>query len=103
MNPLKYFILSFYLALLLDPDSCKTSGSDNSIRGVNGGLTLPPGFSASVFADKLGPGRHIAARNNGDIYLALSTLKNGKGIVALRDNNGDDKADSIKYLARHLR
>lgn len=50
------------------------------------GLTLPPGFHASVVADSLGPVRHLAVRPNGDIYL--STPKDaqgrGSGIVAIR-------------------
>jgi glucose/arabinose dehydrogenase len=64
----------------------------------NGGLTLPSGFSALIVADKLGPGRHLAVKSNGDVYLTLSSLNNGKGIVALRDTDGDGKADLIKYF-----
>jgi len=50
------------------------------------GLKLPDGFRATVVADALGPIRHLAVRDNGDIYV--STPKNaqghGDGIVALR-------------------
>jgi glucose/arabinose dehydrogenase len=66
------------------------------------GLTLPTGFSAQIVADKLGAGRHIVVKSNGDIYLALHSLHNGKGIVALHDNDGDGKADIIKYFANTL-
>ena len=31
-------------------------------------LVLPPGFHASVIAEGLGAARHIAIRDNGDIY-----------------------------------
>jgi glucose/arabinose dehydrogenase len=68
----------------------------------NGGLTLPTGFSSLIVADKLGSGRHIAVKSNGDIYLALRSLHNGKGIVALRDTDGDGKADLIKYFGNTL-
>lgn len=61
----------------------------------NGGIRLPDGFSALVVADDLGHGRHIAVRENGDIYLALQDLKNGCGIAALRDTTGDGKADIV--------
>jgi len=71
-------------ALVADPD--------------NGGIALPRGFYALVVADDLGRGRHIAVRNNGDIFLALQELKGGKGIVALRDTTGDGKADVISYF-----
>jgi glucose/arabinose dehydrogenase len=68
----------------------------------NGGLTLPEGFSALIVADKLGSGRHIAVNSNGDVYLALRSLRNGKGIVSLRDTTGDGKADIIKYFANTI-
>ncbi len=74
--------------------------SDQPQDQVNGGITLPQGFSAVVFADKLGPARHIDVKDNGDVYLALSSLKKGGGIVALRDDNGDGKAETIKYFGK---
>ncbi|HEY6211946.1 MAG TPA: hypothetical protein VIW45_06655, partial [Vicinamibacterales bacterium] len=49
------------------------------------GLTLPPGFHATVVAEGLGAIRHLAVRGNGAVYL--STPKNpagqGGGIIAL--------------------
>ncbi len=68
----------------------------------NAGLTLPDGFSALVVADNLGSGRHIAVNKNGDIYLALRSLKNGNGLVALRDTNGNGRADLIRYFGNTL-
>lgn len=56
-------------------------------------LTLPSGFRATVFADNLGSARHIAVNSNGDVYVKLQELKDGKGIVKLKDNNGDGKAE----------
>lgn len=67
----------------------------------NGGLTLPDGFSAIIVADDLGPARHIAVAANGDIYVSLQQKTNGGGIVALRDTNGDGKADIRKYFGDH--
>lgn len=66
--------------------------------GDNGGLKLPEGFKAFVVAENLGRGRHIDINENGDIYMALRNLNNGKGIVALRDTNGDGRADVIRYF-----
>src|SRR3954470_20316050 len=37
----------------------------------NGGLTLPAGFCATVFADVEGGPRHIAVAPNGDVFVAL--------------------------------
>lgn len=54
------------------------------------GLTLPPGFTATVVTEGAGAGRHLAIRDNGDLYLSSRN-----GLVALRDKNGDFTADEI--------
>jgi glucose/arabinose dehydrogenase len=70
----------------------------------NGGITLPAGFCASVFADEVGVARHLVVTGNGDVYVALehgnqssanSTNLRGErgGIMALRDTNSDGRAD----------
>ncbi len=64
----------------------------------NGGINLPRGFKAVVVADSVGPARHIAVRENGDIYVALRSITNGGGIVALRDTNQDGMADRKEYF-----
>ncbi|MGH8378337.1 MAG: PQQ-dependent sugar dehydrogenase, partial [Gammaproteobacteria bacterium] len=66
----------------------------------NGGITLPPGFCATVFADNLGTARHIAVNSNGDVYVALLSPEHGGGIVALRDTNGDGHANLVKYFGK---
>ncbi len=60
----------------------------------NAGLQLPDGFCAFLVADNLGRARHLTVNDNGDIYVALRGNKGG--IVALRDTNGDGRADIIK-------
>ena len=35
----------------------------------NGGITLPPGFCATVFADNLGHARHMAFGPDGVLYV----------------------------------
>lgn len=62
--------------------------------------TLPPGFTATVFAEGLPTPRHIAVSGNGDVYV---TLRSGQakfqptdepgGVAALRDSDGDGVAD----------
>src|SRR5690349_14644076 len=39
--------------------------------GDNAGLTLPSGVCATIFADSIGRGRHVAIASNGDVYVAL--------------------------------
>ncbi len=55
----------------------------------NGAITLPEGFGAVVVADDLGPLRFLAVRDNGDVYVKT---RRG-GIIALRDTDGDGRAD----------
>jgi glucose/arabinose dehydrogenase len=72
----------------------------------NGGITLPAGFCASVFADEVGVARHLVVTSSGDVYVALedgsrssanSTHMRGEkgrgGIMALRDTSSDGRAD----------
>jgi len=59
----------------------------------NAGIVLPAGFGAVAVVDSLGNARHLAVNGNGDIYVKLGRLKNGKGIYVLKDTNGDGKAD----------
>lgn len=62
----------------------------------DGSLILPEGFCAKVVADNLGFVRHIAVDVDGDIYAALRNLHfNLGGILALRDNDGDERMDEI--------
>jgi glucose/arabinose dehydrogenase len=49
------------------------------------GVTLPQGFHATVVADGLGAIRHVAVRENGDVYVSTPLdPKTSGGIIALR-------------------
>lgn len=67
----------------------------------NGGITLPAGFSATVFADDLGNARHIVVNDNGDVYTKVDKLNDGRGILRLRDVNNDGVADSISGFGKY--
>jgi glucose/arabinose dehydrogenase/mono/diheme cytochrome c family protein len=75
--------------------------------GDNGGLSLPPGFCATVFADHLGHARHLAVAADGTVYVNtwsgdyytyghVDKLPAGGFLVALRDTHGSGRADVIK-------
>jgi glucose/arabinose dehydrogenase len=51
-------------------------------------LKLPPGFRAETVVKELGRNRHIAVNSNGEIYVKLDRLKDGKGIYVLRSVRG---------------
>lgn len=60
----------------------------------NGGITLPPGFCATIFADSVGQARHVVATANGDLFAAIRNARGQRGgILALRDSDGDGRAD----------
>ncbi|MFM8912735.1 MAG: cytochrome C, partial [Flammeovirgaceae bacterium] len=67
----------------------------------NGGLVLPDGFGALVVADSVGPTRHIAVNSNGDIYAKLRISKGSQGNVAMRDTDGDGKADMMQRFGEY--
>ena len=76
----------------------------------NGGITLPAGFCAVVFADTLGHVRHIAVNSNGDVYVNTwsgvyyqGPTHPGGFLVALRDTNNDGKADIIRRFGPDAR
>ena len=67
----------------------------------NGGLFLPGNFEALVVSEGIGPARHIAVNDNGDIYVKLTSNRGASGRggnAALRDINNDGKADSVTYF-----
>ena len=56
-------------------------------------LVLPNGFEAQVVVDSIGPARHLAVSESGDVYIKLRRGGDGGSIVALRDTTGDYRAD----------
>jgi hypothetical protein len=42
-------------------------------------IRVPEGFEAKVYADNLGRARHIAVRDDGDIYVMLRERVDGQG------------------------
>src|SRR5258705_6983921 len=92
---MKFFIPAIFI--LIVAISCNNENKQE-VKGsspTDTTIVLPEGFSATVFADTLGKTRHIAFNSNGDVYVKLETVKNGRGILRLRDTNNDGVADDI--------
>ncbi len=79
------------------PADAPTSAAPGDCDPDNGGITLPEGFCAVVFADLDGAARHIAVRPDGDVFVAAAARRDGSGggVWALRDTTGDGRADVI--------
>src|SRR5664279_4572503 len=94
----------FYV-LLLATAACHGTSSSGSASGdtvknsklamanPDVSLTLPSGFSSTVFAEGLGKARHITITSTGYVYVKLASSKNGNTIVRLIDKNGDGVSD----------
>ncbi|HEX5216465.1 MAG TPA: hypothetical protein VFV98_13460, partial [Vicinamibacterales bacterium] len=90
------------------PASPVASTSQRGCDPGNGGLTLPEGFCASVFADNIGHARHLVVAPNGDVYVNTTSSKasdflgaEGGFIVGLRDSDHDGHAESIQRFGEH--
>lgn len=78
----------------------QTASPNLACEPDNAGITLPEGFCAVLVADELGRARHLDVTEDGDVYVALREGENG-GIIALRDTDGDGRADERAQFGDH--
>jgi len=95
------FSTSLWAAQVSSPYSVDTSAPMDPELGMR----IPPGFEATVFAEMEGYARHMAVRDDGTLYLAL-TVRMGRGstmgLVAMQDRDGDGVADVIERFATNI-
>jgi glucose/arabinose dehydrogenase len=115
---------SMVLALLACSSSEQRNGDTSAVArattdstgakcvGDNGGLTLPAGVCATIFADSVGGARHAVVASNDVVYVTLEgtappaeKAAAGTGpkpekasFVALRDTTHDGRADVIERV-----
>ena len=89
-------ILFFLLVNLFSFANDTLALQKRTSKNEDPGLKLPAGFSASIFADNLGRARHIVATPQGGLFVKLERLIDNKGILRLRDTDGDGIADDTK-------
>ena len=73
-------------------------------QGDNGGLTLSPGFCATIFADNLGHVRHLVVAPDGTLYANTWSGRYfpnappppGGFLLALKDTRGEGRADVVQ-------
>jgi hypothetical protein len=99
-------VVAFLIGIVLagSPVAVAQQNQQSRCAGDNGGITLSPGFCATVFADNLGHARQMAFGPNGVLYVNTWSgryYKNDKPpaggfLIALKNNKGDDRADMIE-------
>lgn len=109
MNALKITRLAALLALgactRSEPPAAMAAPAP-TCPGDNGGLSLAPGFCATIFADNIGHARHMTVSPEGVLYVntwsgmyfGFDTPPAGGFIVALQDKDGDGKAEVINRI-----
>jgi glucose/arabinose dehydrogenase len=99
----KFLSAGLIMAALAGPASAGVAGVDPAAEADSEtGIRVPAGFASTVFADGIGRARHMAEADNGWLYVALAQAQDGYGAVALKDNDGDGKADERQYFAEGI-
>ncbi len=95
-----YFFFAACIAVIMIA-GCQQKPKRPAADPNNGGLFLPGNFEAMIVIDSVGPTRHIAVNDNGDIYakLTYNDQRNGSGgTIGMRDLDGDGKVDSVVFF-----
>lgn len=99
----KFFSLSLLVCMFCF-QYCTGQPSKNNTTNTNtdAGISVPQGFNAAIIAKDLGHIRHLAVNSNGDVYLKLERLMKGKGIIHLKNNNGQYTADDATSFGNYV-
>jgi glucose/arabinose dehydrogenase/mono/diheme cytochrome c family protein len=97
--------VSFTLATPADlVTSAQAAEARHACNSDPGGITLPDGFCATVFADNVGHARQMAVAADGTLYVNTwsgryytNTIKlSGGYLAALKDKDGDGRAEIVE-------
>lgn len=104
MYKLKFFTVLFYCLMLVAFTARSNDSTKTRIVSTvfDSSLVLPAGFNATKFVTELGRARHIAIAANGDVFVKLEKLKDGKGIFRLHDTDKDGNADEITGFGNYV-
>src|SRR5438270_5985151 len=86
------------------PSNTAAEAKSQACPNDDTGLTLPPGFCATIFAEGIGHARHMVASPSGVLYVDTwsgryygnDTPHPGGFLVALQDKSGNGKANVIE-------
>lgn len=109
--PLVFLAGALMAAFAPEAPAQESQANEAKCDADNGGITLSPGFCATVFADKLGHARHMAVAPNGVVYVntwsgryyGYGPVPPGGFLVALQDTKGSGHADKIERFGGTLK
>lgn len=91
------FGIVFAAALSVAQSEARAQTAKPAACAADTDITLPKGFCATIFADKVGAARHLTVAADGTVYVNISNRRSkdpGAGaFLALKDNDGDGRAD----------
>lgn len=65
-----------------------------------GSIKLPPGFKIDIYASGVKGARSLAVSPNGTVFVGTKDLRGS--VYAVKDKDGDGRADSVTTIARNL-
>ena len=84
---MKIWFAAMALLVAINASSCdSTAIKVNDLSQQD--ISIPVGFKNTIIVNTLGRNRHISVAANGDLFVKLEKLSNGKGIFQLRETNG---------------
>jgi glucose/arabinose dehydrogenase len=95
----------WFAVLVLGACLAQAGGQPIAAQGATSGrlqldtITLPPGFSISVYADNVPNARSLALGPKGTLFVSTRAAGN---VYAVRDTNNDGRADEVVTLATGL-
>ena len=91
IKPISLFFLSIFLLLYV-----ATLHADESFDKI---ISLPPGFSIAIYADKVPNARSLALSPNNTLFVGS---RNAGKVYAVIDSDNDYKADEVITIADNL-
>jgi glucose/arabinose dehydrogenase len=93
--------VSFKSLLILPLLVCGSGVTTPLTDMADNDITIPAKFKMATVTEGMGRNRHITVNSNGDIYIKLDKLKDGKGILVLRDVDKDGKYELVKSFGNY--
>lgn len=92
---MKMSVIALFVVSVLALSTAACAGESRSGPGV---LVAPPGFRIEVFADEVPGARSMALSPEGTLYVGTRQDR----VYALRDADGDHRADAVHLIATGL-